>query len=308
MADSSSSCRSQEEYQREFWKPQAQCWISRRMNVPATALHSLSGVAETLLIPVYVRAIESQRPDALLKDERAVALVQQMDYDFSRIELGRQDEEVRVAVVLRNRQFDRYARGFLTRCPEAIVVHIGCGLDARFERVDNGQVEWYDLDLPEVIELRRKLIGGDGARYHLLACSVFESAWLNALSVHRQRPFLFLAEGVFMFFEEAQVRSLVLTFKEHFPGAELVFDAFSPFFVWANNRRVARTKVGARCHWALKRATDLETWGEGICLLDEWFPFTSAEPRLAQARWVRHIPLLAKTWGVFHYRLGQPAR
>jgi methyltransferase (TIGR00027 family) len=268
---------------------------------------SLSNVAETLLIPLCIRAIETQRSDALLRDEKAVALVQQMDYDPSRI-LTKIDEEVRVSVILRNRAFDRHAREFLARYPEATVVHIGCGLDARFERVDNGQVTWYDLDLPEVIELRRKFIGDEGERYHLLACSVFDSAWLNALSVnsrggHPKRPFLFLAEGVLMYFDGALVKSLVLALKEHFPGAELVFDAFSPFYVWANNRRVTRTKIGARCQWALKRSGDLENWGDGIHLIDEWFPFCSLEPRLGRVRWVRHIPLLNKTTGVFHYLL-----
>lgn len=268
---------------------------------------SLSDVAETLLIPLCIRAIESQRPDALIKDEKAVALVQQMHTDSSRI-LAKIAEETRVAMVLRSREFDRYARDFLARYPETVVVHIGCGLDERFERVDNGQVEWYDLDLPEVIELRRKLIGGEGTRHHLLACSVLDSAWLNAVSLHRQRPFLFLAEGVLMYFEEPQVKSLVLTLRERFPGAELVFDALSPFFVWANNRRVAHTKIGARCHWALKRGRDVERWGDGIYLLHEWFPFTCPEPRLARAHWVRHNSLLAKTMGAFCYQLGKTAR
>ena len=267
---------------------------------------SLSGVAETLLITLYIRAMESQRPDALLKDEKAVALVTQMHYDFSRFEQIKMDEEDKVTIILRNREFDRYARDFLARYPEAVVVHIGCGLDVRFERVDNGQVEWYDLDLPDVIELRRKFIGGEGARYHFLACSAFDSTWLNAVSVHRQRPFLFLAEGVFQYFEEAQVKSLVLTLRDHFPGAELVFDAFSPYIVRANNLRlrISRAKISARYHWGLKRSTDLERWGEGICLLDEWFPFSRPEPRLAHIQWMRHIPLFAKVMGVFHYRLG----
>jgi len=277
------------------------------MNMSKNANQNLSGVAETLLIPLYIRAIESQRPDALLKDEKAVALVQQMDYDSSRL-LAKIQKETQAAVILRNREFDRYARDFLARCPEAVVVHIGCGLDSRFERVDNGKVEWYDLDLPEVIELRQKLIGGEGVRYHLLACSVLNSAWLDSVSLHAQRPFLFLAEGVFIYFEEAQVKSLVLTLKEHFQGAELVFDAFSPFLAWASNLRVARNEIGARCHWALKRGKDLESWGDGIRLLDEWFPFRCSEPRLGKARWVRHIPLLAKTIGVFYYRLGKTTR
>jgi methyltransferase (TIGR00027 family) len=267
------------------------------------SLRNLSDVAETLLMMLYIRAAESQRPDGLIKDEKAVALVRWMDQNFLRNKLAKIDEETQVAIVLRDREFDRLAQDFLARHPEAVVVHIGCGLDARFERVDNGRVEWYDLDLPEAIELRRKLIGGEGARYHLLACSVLDNAWLSAVSAHRQRPFLFLAEGVLMYLEEAQVRSLVLTLKEHFPGAELAFDAFSPFFVWANNRRVTRTKVGARCHWALKHSQDLERWGDGIRLLDERFPFQHPEPRLGRALLVRHIPFFTKTIGVFHYQL-----
>jgi methyltransferase (TIGR00027 family) len=269
---------------------------------------NLGGVAETLLITLYIRAMESQRPDALIKDEKAVALVTQMDYDFSRIKQIKMDEDDKVAIILRNREFDRYVRDFLARNPEAVVVHIGCGLDSRFERVDNGRVEWYDLDLPDVVELRRKFIGGEGARHHFLACSVFDSAWLETLSAYRQRPFLFLAEGVLMYFEEAQVKSLVLTLQEHFPGAELVFDAFSPYLVRANNIRLALTKYGARYHWGLKRGKDLEGWSDGICLLDEWNYFDRPEPRLAHVRWMRHIPLLARVLCIYHYRLGEAAR
>ena len=269
------------------------------------ASQNLDGVAETLLATVYIRAIETQRPDALLKDEKALALVTQMESAFARVRQIKMDKDDQVGVIMRNREFDRYARDFLARCPDAVVVHIGCGLDSRFERVDNGKVEWYDLDLPEVIELRRKLIGGEAARYHLLAGSVFNSAWLNPVSVHRPRPFLFLAEGVFMYFAEAQVRSLVLTLRDHFPGAELVCDAFSPYIVRMNNLRMRMTKMGARYHWGLKHGKDLETWGDGICLLDEWYPFDRPEPRLDHIRWMRHIPFLAKVMGIYHYRLGK---
>jgi O-methyltransferase involved in polyketide biosynthesis len=269
------------------------------------ANQNLSGEAETLLLPLYIRAMESQRPDALIKDDKAVALIKKMNYDSSWITKMRVDEEDKVGIVLRNREFDRYAQDFQARHPEAVVVHIGCGLDSRFERVDNGTVEWYDLDLPEVIELRRKLIGGEGARYHFLSCSVFDSAWLNTVSIHRQRLFLFLAEGVLQYFEEAQVKSLFLTLRDHFPGAELVCDAISPYLVWLNNLRIARTKIGARYRWGLKRGKDVEKWGNGIYLLDEWFYLSRPEPRLAHVRWMRYIPPLAKASGIFHYRLGK---
>lgn len=269
------------------------------------ANQDLSGVAETLLLPLYIRAKESQRPDAMIKDDRAVALIEKLNPDTSWIAKMKIDENDKVGLVLRNREFDRYARDFLDRYPEAVVVHIGCGLDSRFERVDNGRVEWYDLDLPEVIDLRRKLIGNEEGRYHLLSCSVLDNVWLNTVSVHHQRPFLFLAEGVLMYFEEAQVKSLFLTVRDHFPVAELVCDAFSPFLVWLNNLRIARTRIGARYHWGLKRGKDVEKWGKGLYLLDEWFYFSRPEPRLAHSQWIRYIPLLAKASGIFHYRLGK---
>lgn len=275
--------------------------------MPEITNKKLGGVAETLFMPLYVRAMESGRSDALIHDDKAVALIKQMNYDSTWIKKMMVDEDDKTSLILRNREFDRHARDFLARKPDAVVVHIGCGLDSRFERVDNGQVEWYDLDLPPVIELRRELIGGEGSRYHLLAHSALDRVWVGVVGTHRSRPFLFLAEGVLMYLEEAQVKSLVLMLREHFPGAELVFDAFSPFLVRANNVRIARTKIGARYNWALKRGKDIEVWGEGITLLDEWFPFTQPEPRLAHVRWMRHVPLFAKIFGIFHYRLGEAA-
>ena len=121
---------------------------------------------------------ESRRPDAIIKDQAVVSLIDRLDYDFSGYKFGKEDE---VAIILRNRQFDRFTQDFLKRFPNSVVVHLGCGLDSRFERVDNGVVEWYDLDLPEVIELRRKLLGGERPRYHLLPCSMLDEEWQDKL-------------------------------------------------------------------------------------------------------------------------------
>lgn len=268
---------------------------------------NLNGVAETLLITLYIRALESQRSDALLKDDKAVALVNQMSYDFSQFTQMKMDEGDKLAIILRNREFDRYARNFMTRNPEAVIVHIGCGLDSRFERVDNDKVEWYDLDLPGVIDLRRNLIGDERERYHFLPYSVFDGAWLNEMSVYRQKPFLFLAEGVFMYFEEEQVKALVISLRDRFPGAELVCDVFSPYIVWANNLRfkLFKTKLSARYHWGLRNGKDVESWGDEIRLLDQWGIFDQPEPRLPYPQWVRHIPLFANAIRIFHYQLGR---
>ena len=133
-----------------------------------TTHQELSAASETSLMAVYIRAMESQRPDALIKDKKAVALVAQMSDEFAQFEQIPMSDAIKAMRNLASREYDRHAQDFLRRHPDAVVVHIGCGLDSRFGRVDNSQVEWYDLDLPEVIARRRKLIGGEGERYHLL--------------------------------------------------------------------------------------------------------------------------------------------
>lgn len=268
-------------------------------------VRTLSGESETCLAPLYWRAVESQRPDALIKDEKAVALVKQMKLEFSGIRQIPMTELYYVMRVMVTREMDRYARDFLSFYPEAPVVHIGCGLDSRFERVDNGLVEWYDLDLPEVVELRRKFIGNEGQRYHLLGCSVLEEAWIEAVKIHSQHPILFLAETVFVYFKKNQVKSLVLTLRDQFPGAELVFDGLRPFEVWVGNRYLSRTQFAGIMRWGFWRGQEIEGWGEGIHLLDEWAFFDQPEPRLNPFRWMVPLFRLFKPIRIFHFRLGE---
>jgi O-methyltransferase involved in polyketide biosynthesis len=274
---------------------------------------TLNGVPETSLVPLYIRAMETQRPDALIKDEKAVELVTRMSYDFDRVRQIPLIDANKVVRILESCELDRHAQDFLRRHPSAVVVHIGCGLDSRFERVDNGQVEWYDLDLPDITDLRRKLIRDEWGRYHLLGCSVFDDAWLEVVSAHRPRPFLFLAESVFFYFAETQVKSLVLKLRDHFPGAELVIDACSPLHVWVVNRQISRSKLGARLQWGIWSGKKIEGWGNasptgaGIRLLDEWGFFDRPEPRLAYIRWLRPIESLFRTLRIYHFQLGKTA-
>ena len=269
---------------------------------------TLSGVAKTLLLPLYNRAMESKRPDAMIKDEKAVELVTQMRLDFSSVRQIPMTELLKVMRIMLTREMDRYARDFLSRHPEAVVVHIGCGLDSRFERVDNGRVEWFDLDLPEVIDLRRRFIGDEHERYHLLAGSVLEDAWLEAVKVYSQRPFLFLAETVFVYFIEAQVKSLVLTLRDRFPGAELVLDGWRPFEIWVGNRYLSPSKFAGLMQWGLWNGREIEGWGDGIHLLDEWGFFDRPEPRLNSYRWMAPLFRLFKPIRIFHFQLGKAAR
>jgi O-methyltransferase involved in polyketide biosynthesis len=266
---------------------------------PKIKTNALSDVAETLLLPLYYRALESQRPDALLKDEQAVVILRRLDYDFSKFKIASSEQ---AAAIIRVRIFDHCAHEFLARHPDGILVNIGCGLDTRFSRLDNGTLECYDLDLPNVIELRRQLVP-KSPRCHVLASSALDVEWMDALP--KNRPVLLMAEGVFPYLEEREIKKLVLALNERFAGSELLFDVLSPALVWMHNIELRFTGLQATLRWGLKRSRDIERWSPGIRLLDEWFYFDQPEARLRGLGLMRFIPVLNKSASIVHYRLGE---
>ncbi len=265
-------------------------------------LDSQDKIAETLLTTLNMRALDARQPDPVIGDKLAIQIVDQIDYDFSRLKLNPMDQ---VGTVLRVRQFDRLMRDFLARHPSSVVVSIGCGLDTRFQRVDNGLVEWYDLDLPDVIALRQKLVP-PAERCHMLPDSVFDDRWLEIVRTHGDRNFFFLAEGVLVYFTEEMVRGLFQQLARLFSGCELACDGMTPGMIRMHNLELKFSKVQARLHWGLKNGKEPETWGSGIKLLSQWFYFDQPEPRLGVYQLMRYFPFLSHGVGIFHYQLGNP--
>lgn len=265
-----------------------------------TSVRNLSGVSETLLLPLYFRAVESQRPDAIFRDTRAVELVGNIDYDFARL---RTQTFTQVLTAMRVREFDRVARAFLAGSPGGVVVDIGCGLDSRIERIDDGACDWYGIDLPEVISLRRRLLA-EPPRSHPIACSALDPGWIEEIAGRESKPVLLLAEGVLPYLEETDVKRLVLLLRSRFEGSELVFDALPPLQVRLGRLHPVLRKTRAALHWGLARDDELESWAPGLRLVGCWRYFDRPVPRIGPLRLLRFLPPLAKGYRVLRYRLG----
>lgn len=263
-------------------------------------LSGLDPVAQTLIIPLASRAWESQRDDALLRDPAAVALLSHFEGDIAKLVSLNAIEQA--SIVVRNRQFDRYAQAFLKNNPDGVVVDIGCGLDTRFERLDNGQMTWLGLDLPEVIGLRKKLLP-EQPRCQVLACSALDFRWMEAVSAEA-RPVYFLSEGVLPYFEETEVKRLFLALVERFPGSEIVFDGLSPLSVFVHQITTPfLRKSGVHLGWAIRDNRSLEVWGP-LKMLSEWFYYEAHEPRLGWFNSLKYIPPMGKMNSILRYRLG----
>lgn len=223
---------------------------------------------ETLLIPLYCKA---QEGNPIFFDPKAKQLLEQIDYDFTGLKVPMQTN---MTVRMRAKQMDAYARTFLNNNPRSVILHLGCGLDSRFWRLDNGQVEWYDLDMPEVIELRRKFFP-ENKRYHLIASSAADLEWIDSIS-DEGRPVMIVAEGLLMYMTDIEVKALVLKLQEAFPGCHLVCDVFSKQTADRVSRHPSIKKTGATIKWGIADPRHIEEWHSGIWLKDEWF-FTQSE-------------------------------
>jgi O-methyltransferase involved in polyketide biosynthesis len=258
----------------------------------------LQGIARTLLVPLACRALESSRSDAIISDPKAIEIYQSIggNKDFL---MGMSGHDL-FAAVMRVRQFDEFAHSFLARHSDGLVVDIGCGLDTRFHRLDNSQMTWLGVDLPEVIEFRRQWLP-DSERCLAFPQSMLNISWLDQVN-HVGKPVIFFAEGVFPYFSTAEVKPLLTAMAARFPAGELVFDAISPFLGWIENQTSTVLKrSGTRVRWDANDPSELESWG--LHLLERWSYFDKPEPRLKGANLIRYIPPLAHATYILHYRL-----
>jgi O-methyltransferase involved in polyketide biosynthesis len=233
---------------------------------------NLGNVQKTLLLPLWGRAIESKKTNPKLVDRKALEIVDALDFDFNSMGKGLH-ELTKTAWVIRCLQADVIIKDFLARFPNASIVNIGCGLDTTFNRVDNGRITWFDLDLPDVIDLRKKLIQQE-SRQRVLSCSLFDyDAWLG--EIEKKNNVFLLSLGVLYYFDEDRIREFFHKMADYFPGGEMFFDLSSPFGVKVANKLVIKNSgmdEKSFLKWGCKNPKTLASLDKRIEIIKA-FPF-----------------------------------
>ena len=227
-----------------------------------------SVVAETLLIPLYMRAKESRRKDAILRDRQAEQLVESIEYDYSKFDGAKLSA---IGCVVRGLYFDNAIRRFIATRKNPIVVNVGCGLDTRYQRIEeHDKAIFYEMDLPEVIDLRRDLLP-EPAGDHYIAGSLLETQWMDDLrKKHPEGEFIIVIEGVLMYFYEKQVRQLLTRLADRFSGSEVWFDVCGPMM--ANSKYIKPDSLRgheAQIRSGLKDGHEVENWEPRLQLIDQ---------------------------------------
>jgi O-methyltransferase involved in polyketide biosynthesis len=175
-----------------------------------------------MLWTLHNRASEARRPNGILHDPDALRIYASIDYDF-KLRFGKPDG----SHALRSRIFDDAMKPWLAAHPGGSVVELGAGLETQAFRCDDGRASWLCVDVPEAIEVRERFIVPD-ERWRHLRQSAFDERWMD--HVDDSRGLFVTAQGLFMYFREADVRRLLVAIVERFPGVELMFDTIPRWF------------------------------------------------------------------------------
>ena len=231
----------------------------------------LSGVASTLMYPVYARAKETQMENPIIKDTYSVDMLDKIGFDFSVFEKipdkpGFSKKDMQTGIAVRTELLDKGVLSFLKKHPDGLVINMGCGLDARFFRLDSGSTKWIDVDLKEVIEIK-KYFFKDSDRYYMLAASVLDKDWLDYIDFKDDQKTLLIAEGTLMYFKEEEVKTLFNRLIEKFPKATLLVEVMGSALSGRVHPSVKCLEENVICPWGIHDYKELENWNQKLKLI-----------------------------------------
>ncbi|MDD5623019.1 MAG: class I SAM-dependent methyltransferase [Actinomycetota bacterium] len=226
---------------------------------------------ETLLVPLFGKAMENKKRAPVLIDKKAVEIVNQINYNFKSLKIP---EKTNIMMCLRAKLIDNLVKDFLSKSNEVVALHLGCGLDSRYDRVANYNTDWYDVDFKEVIDIR-KYFYKETDNYHMLSSSVTEQEWLDKIPEGKKK-YIVIAEGLFMYLKEENIKELINNLKIRIGSYTLIFDVYSVFTARNIKNHPSLKKTGVKVNWGIDTPEELIKWGLGIQLIEEKY-FTSNE-------------------------------
>ncbi|WDM03064.1 class I SAM-dependent methyltransferase [Alicyclobacillus cycloheptanicus] len=212
---------------------------------------------QTLLITLYAKALDNQQQRSILHDDKAEEIMGQLEYPFERFSSYGNGN----VMVVRAKQMDAWVSDFLKAHPLATVLNLGCGLDTRVSRINPpASVEWFDVDYPEVIEVRKRFYA-NRAGYTMVASSITASDWLQRIP--QNKPVMVVAEGVLEYLTQDEVQSLFRRITHHFEHGQMVFDVMNSFAV-RTGKASLKALTGAEHKWAVDNTEDIDRLSETL--------------------------------------------
>ena len=201
-------------------------------------MEKLEGVANTLFVPLVARIAVSKEFPEYFEDKKALEMEK---YLPDGAEKG-SSQYSNMASVARYYNMDRMVDAFVLKHESCNVIYLGAGLETAYDRMHNryeaGKVNWFEVDLPEVTEARRKIFGSRPDEVTVPG-DMFKMEW--AAQTDTSLPSLLIVSGVFQYFHEPEVVGFIVNCKSVFPMGEMIFDATSESGLKFTNWFIKRT-------------------------------------------------------------------
>lgn len=242
----------------------------------------LTDVSRTAIVTLRSHVLESQKNKPLINDPMAKYCLDKL-FSFATEEekillFNRKlPSDLTSHIAMRARKYDSIVNDYISKNPSSPVVNLGCGFDTRYWRIDHKKCTYIELDLPELVEIKKDILK-DHLSYELIGCSALDSLWIDRVTSKGNRNFLLIAEGLFMYLPKADVIHLFKTFSERFYHSRIVLEVVTEKYTRGLWKRILITKTirqlgfdaGSSFYFGVKNALELESYGDGICVIDEW--------------------------------------
>jgi len=216
-------------------------------------------VSITLFVPLCPKAFETKRKNPVVVDQKAVEILENIDFD-TRPYLQKRSYH---AAITRTWILDKEVKEFIRQNPTCKIINLGCGLDTRICRVDNKLLKWFDIDLPDVIELRRKFFN-ETDRVKYISKLVTDFSWIDDVDVKTNERVLIIAEGLLGYFEESEIKEIFEQLIERIPQGEILFTVLHKFLI---GKEITK---GTKFRWGLNKAEDILKIDERLEIVKVW--------------------------------------
>ena len=244
----------------------------------------LSQVSRTAIFTLICRVIGTENDSFAFKDPMAALCLERLMTSASeedqrwinRVKRIYERLETRdtQASVRRVKTFDETANRFIADNPGCTVINLACGLDTRYWRLEHEKCSYIEIDLPEVVKLKKELLK-EHLAYEILGGSVLDTAWIDKVMVQGNTGFLLLAEGLFMYLPPQEASKLLQEISERFYGSQLVLDmAFRKYtkgmwkyFIQLQGKITLGLDLSMT--FGIERSQDIEVYGKGFKVIGE---------------------------------------
>ena len=267
----------------------------------------LTDVSKTALVTLRSHVIESRKGNPIINDPMATYCLEKL------VSLASADERVLLFnrklpstltshIAFRARKYDLIINDFISKNSSSIVVNLGCGFDTRYWRIDNKKCEYIELDLPELVEMKKEILK-EHLSYELIGCSVLDSSWIDKVTSKGNRNFLLIAEGLFMYLPKDDVINLFKTFPDRFYHSQIVFEVVTEKYTSGMWKKIVEMKMkralgfdaGSSYNFGVRQARDIESYGNGFKIIGEWSYLEDDDIRPKVLKYLGHFKTFSRT-------------